>query len=164
MTPGCNKNQLWTLLELSAEIVPNVCTRFSEANHRTSSSFLREGLSRDLSKDAIYILSPNLYSSLLPANKACVHTCISSSPPDTRLSLSYTNTSASPALAGPSGIRAGWDIDQWQIRGWKGPHLRVGELQPLSPMYCTRPCCLVQAISRYTCPDPYLGSWNCLPH
>ena len=32
------------------------------------------------------------------------------------------------------------------------------------PMYGTRPCCLVQAIIRHTCPDPHLGSWNCLPH
>ena len=32
------------------------------------------------------------------------------------------------------------------------------------PMYSTRPCCLVQAITRHTCPDPHLGSWNCLPH
>ena len=32
------------------------------------------------------------------------------------------------------------------------------------PMYGTRPCCLVQAITRHTCPDPHLGSWNCLPH
>ena len=26
------------------------------------------------------------------------------------------------------------------------------------------PLCLVQAITRHTCPDPHLGSWNCLPH
>ena len=32
------------------------------------------------------------------------------------------------------------------------------------PMYGTRPCCLVQAITRHTYPDPYLGSWNCMPH
>ena len=32
------------------------------------------------------------------------------------------------------------------------------------PMYGNRPCCLVQAITRHTCPDPHLGSWNCLPH
>ena len=32
------------------------------------------------------------------------------------------------------------------------------------PMYGTRPCRLVQAITRHTCPDPHLGSWNCLPH
>ena len=32
------------------------------------------------------------------------------------------------------------------------------------PMYGTRPCCPVQAITRHTCPDPYLGSWNCLAH
>ena len=31
-------------------------------------------------------------------------------------------------------------------------------------MYGTRPWCLVQAITRYTCQDPHLGSWNCLPH
>ena len=31
-------------------------------------------------------------------------------------------------------------------------------------MYGTRPWCLVQAITRHTCPDPHLGSWNCLPH
>ena len=41
-------------------------------------------------------------------------------------------------------------------------HLRVGELQPLSLMYSTRPCCLVQAITQHTCPDPDLDSWNCL--
>ena len=32
------------------------------------------------------------------------------------------------------------------------------------PMYGTRPWCLVQAITRHTCPDPHLGSWNCLPY
>ena len=32
------------------------------------------------------------------------------------------------------------------------------------PMYGTRPWCLVQAITRHTCPDPDLGSWNCLPY
>ena len=32
------------------------------------------------------------------------------------------------------------------------------------PMYSTWPWCLVQAITRHTCPDPHLGSWNCLPH
>ena len=32
------------------------------------------------------------------------------------------------------------------------------------PMYGTRPCCLVQAITRHACLDPHLGSWNCLPH
>ena len=32
------------------------------------------------------------------------------------------------------------------------------------PMYGTRPCCLVQVITRHTCPDPHLGSWKCLPH
>ena len=31
-------------------------------------------------------------------------------------------------------------------------------------MYGTRPCCLVQSITRHTCPDPHLGSWNCLAH
>ena len=31
-------------------------------------------------------------------------------------------------------------------------------------MYGTRPWCLVQAITQHTCPDPNLGSWNCLPH
>ena len=31
------------------------------------------------------------------------------------------------------------------------------------PMYGTRRWCLVQAITRHTCPDPHLGSWNCLP-
>ena len=45
----------------------------------------------------------------------------------------------------------------------KGPllrlgHLQVGELQPLSPRYSTRPCCQVQAITRHTFPDPDLGS------
>ena len=38
---------------------------------------------------------------------------------------------------------------------------RVGKLQPLSLMYSTRPCCLVQAITRHTCPDPDLDSWIC---
>ena len=28
------------------------------------------------------------------------------------------------------------------------------------PMYGTRPWCLVQAITRHTCRDPHLGSWN----
>ena len=32
------------------------------------------------------------------------------------------------------------------------------------PMYGSRPCSLVQAITRHKCPDPHLGSWNCLPH
>ena len=32
------------------------------------------------------------------------------------------------------------------------------------PMYGTRPWCLVQTITRHTCPDPDLGSWNCLPY
>ena len=31
-------------------------------------------------------------------------------------------------------------------------------------MYGTRPWYLVQAITRHTCLDPHLGSWNCLPH
>ena len=31
-------------------------------------------------------------------------------------------------------------------------------------MYGTWPWCLVQAITRHTCPDPHLVSWNCLPH
>ena len=31
-------------------------------------------------------------------------------------------------------------------------------------MYGTRAWCLVQAITRHTCPDPHLGSWNCFPH
>ena len=52
---GCT---CWSLLELSAEIVPNICARFVEANHRTTSSFLRDGVSCDLSKDAIYIWRP----------------------------------------------------------------------------------------------------------
>ena len=70
-------------------------------------------------------------------------------------------------LAGPCGIRVGWGIEYWYIRSRKAPnlgHLRVGELQSLSPLYSTRPCCLVQAITRHTCPDPNLDSWNCLPH
>ena len=46
------------LLELSAEIVPNVCARFGEANHWTTSSFLCDGVSHDLSKNAIYIWHP----------------------------------------------------------------------------------------------------------
>ena len=32
------------------------------------------------------------------------------------------------------------------------------------PMYGTIPCCLVQGITRHTCPSPHLGSWNYLPH
>ena len=34
----------------------------------------------------------------------------------------------------------------------------------LEPMHGTRPWCLVQAITRHTCPDPDLGSWNCYPY
>ena len=41
---------------------------------------------------------------------------------------------------------------------------RAATLTPLSSMYSTRPCCLVQAITRHLCPDSHLGSWNCLPH
>ena len=37
-------------------------------------------------------------------------------------------------------------------------HLRVGELQTLFPMFGTRPCCLVQAITQHTCPDPDMDS------
>ena len=35
-------------------------------------------------------------------------------------------------------------------------HLRVGEMQPLSPMYGSGPCCLVQAITRHTWETPWL--------
>ena len=45
------------LLELSAEIVPIVCTRFREANHRTTSSFLRDGVSHDIFWRPICILA-----------------------------------------------------------------------------------------------------------
>ena len=57
----------------------------------------------------------------------------------------------SPAFAGPSGIRARWSIE---IKGRfkaerppvsPGPPLgkRAATLTPLSPLYSTRPCCLV---------------------
>ena len=72
-------------------------------------------------------------------------------------------------LSGPSSIRVGWVSKPMADSSPKGPqlrlgHLRVGELQFLSPLYSTRPCCLVQAITRHTCPDPNLDSWNGLPH
>ena len=58
----------------------------------------------------------------------------------------------------------------WQISSlWRTPwslfwtSVRSMALQK-EPIYGTRPCCLVQAITRHTCPDPHLGSWNCLAH
>ena len=44
------------------------------------------------------------------------------------------------------------------------PGGRAATLTPLYPMYGTRPCCLVQAITQYTCPDPHFGSGNNLAH
>ena len=63
------------MLKLSTEIVPNIYIRFGD----------------------IY-LAPSLYSLSLPANKVCVHTCISFYTPDTRLSLLYTNTMSRPTI------------------------------------------------------------------
>ena len=40
----------------------------------------------------------------------------------------------------------------------KGIVCLADHLHSVTPMYGTRPCCLVQAISRHTCPDPHLGS------
>ena len=60
------------------------------------------------------------------------------------------------------------NIAAWNVRtfiDWDDtdrPHSRVLE-RSQEPMYGTRPWCLVQAITRHTCPDPHLGSWNCLP-
>ena len=41
---------------------------------------------------------------------------------------------------------------------------RAALLIPLSPMYSTRPCCLVEAITRHPCLDPDLSSWYSLAH
>ena len=38
----------------------------------------------------------------------------------------------------------------------RNPREVLGRSQ--EPMYGTRPWCLVQAITRHTCPDPHLGS------
>ena len=81
------------LLKLSAKIVPNVCIRFREANHRTTPSFLRDSVSRDLSKDAIYILVPTLVTPFYQLIKL-VYTHAHRSLP--RLFLSYTNTMSRP--------------------------------------------------------------------
>ena len=70
-----------------------------------------------------------------------------------------------------SGARLGPTKEQWQTWGRKAPSLaglppgmRAVTLTPLPSMYSTRPCCLVQSITRHTCPNPHLGAWNCLPH
>ena len=50
------------------------------------------------------------------------------------------------ALAGPSGIRAGWGIEiNGRFDAKRPPPLggRAAKLTPLSPMYGSRPCCLV---------------------
>ena len=55
------------------------------------------------------------------------------------------------ALAGPSGIRAGWGIEiNGRFEAERPPPSagppsggRAATLTPLSPMYSTRPCCLV---------------------
>ena len=64
-------------------------------------------------------------------------------------------------LPWPFGL-AVWHSCQWQIRGRKAPqlplgHLRVGELQPLSPMYSSRPCCLVQSYTPAYVPGSKFG-------
>ena len=46
------------LFELSAEIVPNICARFGEANLRTTSPFLHDCVSRDLSKGTQFVFTP----------------------------------------------------------------------------------------------------------
>ena len=68
----------------------------------------------------------------------------------------FCHTFTSMAFAGPSGIRAGWGIE---INGrFEAERPPASSGQPLSPMYSTRPCCLVQAITWHTCPDPDLDS------
>ena len=47
---------------------------------------------------------------------------------------------------------------------YRGPRGQRSPRTFSKPMYGTRPCCLDQAITQHTCPDPHLGSWNCLPH
>ena len=68
-------------MELFAEIVPDVYTRFGATFY-----FLRDGVSCDLSKDATYFGAEFVFpfplplsSSFLPVNKTCVHTYKSSS-------------------------------------------------------------------------------------
>ena len=59
-----------------------------------------------------------------------------------------------------------WAFDHVSSRVWweAATNKQRSQRTFSKPMYGTRPCCLVQAITRHTCPDPHLGSWNCLPH
>ena len=63
---------------------------------------------------------------------------------------------------------ADWAFRNWSLTTWCSWVFKctsqsvLGRSQEL--MYDTRPWWLVQAITRHTCPDPHLGSWNCLPH
>ena len=78
---------------------------------------------------------------------------------------SFFSSSTQPALF----VLFEWFV-WWEVSGcaafalW-GVTSRIWQLNfSLLLMYGTRPWCLVQAITRHTCPDPHLGSWNCLPH
>ena len=53
--------------------------------------------------------------------------------------------------------RVWWEAATDKQRPIVGPPWTFSE-----PMYGTRPCCLVQVITRHMCPDQELGSWNCL--
>ena len=69
------------------------------------------------------------------------------------------------AFAGPSGLRAEWGVEINDRFDAERPPASTGPpsggqtttLKPLSPMYSTRPCFLLQAITRHPCPDPDLG-------
>ena len=64
----------------------------------------------------------------------------------------------------PMGYRSMADSRQKGPQLWLG-HRQVGELQTLCPMYSTRPCCRVHAITRHTCVkllgslDPHCTEW-----
>ena len=71
--------------------------------------------------------------------------------------------------------RAGWHScrmgyrNQEQTRGRIGPQLRLGNLRVGELHFCLlcHPCTALDQASSlnwHTCPDPHLGSWNCLPH
>ena len=76
--------------------------------------------------------------------------------------LYFLGLYTSPAFAGLSGIRAGWGIEingrfeAERLPVSAGPPSagRAATVTPLSPMYSTRPCCLVQAITWHPCPNP----------
>ena len=80
-------------------------------------------------------------------------------------SFQYAWHDTSSQLSRLSGIRARWGIKIYDKFEDERPLASVGPplggwaatLTPLSPMYSSRPCCLVLAISRYPCLDPDLG-------